>query len=131
MTLLEAIDCVKEITKLYHYTEEHDRLIFRHGVEIICSAEPKDIAERLLTNNNIGVNPDHVFCFLRNKVFKIPNASTSLILNLLREPEIMEREIRIMNYKLKHLDKFPEMKRLCDDKETIKAGQETNCMVQT
>ncbi len=121
LILSEAIQYLKEKTGLICFREESNKLCFVEGVEIIDAAQPKDIAERILANNvNVGVDLNHVFCFLREKVFQIPNAPDSLIIDLLKQTDIMDQEIRIMDYKLKHLDRFPEMRILLYDEKAIK-----------
>ena len=122
-TFDEANTYIKKKTGLTEYKEVNNlKLKFAEGVEIFYSAPQKEIAEGLENAKRLcsGILSSEVFYFLRHKKFKIPGAPRSLIIDLLKQTDIMDQEIRIMDYKLKHLDKFPEMRILLHDKKAIK-----------
>ena len=122
-TFDEANIYIEKKTGLTEYKEVNNlKLKFAEGVEIFYSALQEQIAEELGIDKRLGdgILSSEVFYFLRHKKFKIPGAPRSLIIDLLKQTDIMDQEIRIMDYKLKHLDRFPEMRILLYDEKAIK-----------
>ncbi len=86
---------------------------FIGGVRLGCARNAEDFA--FFLRNKKRIKTKSLAKFLGEKVLNIGDVGKGLVFEILSQTDPMEREIRIMNYKMKNIDKFPEMKELLTD----------------
>ena len=82
-------------------------------IRLSCAGNAEDYAKYLKIKSNRSRKRSKIFIkFLSKKILGIGDASQNTVLNILSFAEPMERENRVIKYKMDHIEQFPEMKKL-------------------
>ena len=94
------------------WTKSGRRITLFDSVKVQESVNYYEYARWL--KNNRHKSKKSIRKFISKNILKLPGLQDDKFFDIMAQTDPMEREVRILSYKLKNLDKFPEVKKLLE-----------------